>query len=53
MYKNWVLDPAAKIHVSEGRQLFRLAGFNGCIASSDETRVGILNSACWTTILHT
>ena len=45
LYKKWVLDPVRKMNVSLHEKLFKMAGFNGCIGSTDATHVGMLNCA--------
>ena len=52
LYKKWVLDPATKINVSSHERMFKLAGFDGCIGSTDATHVGILNCAAWVHNIH-
>ena len=52
LYKKWVIDPAINTHVSSQEKVFRMAGFNGCIASSDATHVGMLSCASWAHIMH-
>ena len=36
----------------EFEKLFKIAGFNGCLGSSDETHVGMLACAFWAQINH-
>ena len=38
--------------VAKHEHLFNLAGFNGCIGSTDATHIGMLNCAAWAHILH-
>ena len=38
--------------VAKHDHLFNLAGFNGCIGSTDATYIGMLNGAAWDYILH-
>ena len=52
LYKKWVLNPSLNANVNELEKLFRLAGFNGCIGSSDATHVGMLCCTSWAQILH-
>ena len=33
-------------------KLFKMAGFNGCIGSTDATHIGMLNCAAWAHIIH-
>ena len=44
--------PATTTDPNEWEQLFRLAGFPGCIGSSDGTHVGMLNCHSWASINH-
>ena len=50
--KKHVSLPATTTDPSEWEQLFRLAGFPGCIGSSDGTHVGMLNCHSWASINH-
>lgn len=52
LYKKWVLDPVRNMNVSSHEKLFKMAGFNGCIGSTDATHVGMLNYATWAHIIH-
>ena len=52
LYKKHVLDLANSISISEHEKLFRQAGFNGCIGSTDATHVSMLNCASWASIGH-
>ena len=52
LYRKWVLDPAINQDICEQERLFRQAGFNGCIGSSDATHVGMLSCAIWAKIMH-
>ena len=38
--------------ICKQERLFRQAGFNGCIGSSDATHVGMLSCAIWAKIMH-
>ena len=40
--KKWVIDNTKNRDVNEQESIFRLAGFNGCIGSSDGTHIGML-----------
>ena len=44
--------PASTTDPSEWERLFKLAGFSGCIGSSDGTHIGMLNCHSWATINH-
>ena len=46
------LDPASHIPVSDREMLFRIAGFNGCIGSSDATHIPMLRSPQWESNTH-
>ena len=52
LYKKHVLDVARTISVSEHEKLFKSAGFNGCIGSSDGTHISMLNCSSWASIGH-
>ena len=52
LYKKWVIDPAANRQTSDQEKLFKMAGFNGCIGSSDATHVGMLSCPAWTHNMH-
>ena len=52
LYKKYVLDLSLNGMVAEHERLFNLAGFNGCIGSTDATHIGMLNCAAWAHILH-
>mmetsp|Transcript_29950 Transcript_29950/g.34794 ORF Transcript_29950/g.34794 Transcript_29950/m.34794 type:complete len:335 (-) Transcript_29950:47-1051(-) len=47
-----VLHHPSTTDPSEWEQLFKTAGFTGCIGSSDGTHVGMLNCHSWATINH-
>ena len=53
LYKKYVVDPATKEDVSMFERVFALAGFNGCIGSTDGTHVGMLQCPSWASISHT
>ena len=38
--------------MSSHERMFKLAGFNGCIGSTDTTQVGMLNCYAWAHIIH-
>ena len=52
LYKKWVLDQNITTRVAERESLFRSAGFNGCIGSSDATHVGMLACPQWAQTEH-
>ena len=52
LYRKWVIDPSLNKKISDQEKLFRLAGFNGCIGSSDATHVGMLSCAAWAQVLN-
>ena len=52
LYKKYVLDLSLNGMVAKHERLFNLAGFNGCIGSTDATHIGMLNCAAWAHILH-
>ena len=52
LYKRCVLDLSLNGMIVKHESSFNLVGFNGCIGSTDATRVGMLNCAAWTHMLH-
>ena len=52
LYNKWVIEPAINRNTSDQERLFRMAGFNGCIGSSDATHVGMLSCPAWTHNMH-
>ena len=52
LYKRYVIDPSVNIHVSEREKLFKIAGFNGCIGSTDATHIPMLSCPFWASNLH-
>ena len=52
LYKKWVIDACVNTPIIEMERLFRMAGFNGCIGSSDATHIGMLSCAAWAQIMH-
>ena len=38
--------------IGDLEKLFRMAGFNGCIGSSDATHIAMLNCAAWAHVMH-
>ena len=53
LYNKYVIGPASEEDVSVFEKIFALAGFNGCIGSTDGTHVGMLQCPSWATINHT
>lgn len=51
-YEKHVTIPAKTACPSVFEELFKQAGFNGCIGSGDATHVGMLSCASWATIQH-
>ena len=47
LYKKWVTDPVVVRDISEQEKLFQIAGFDGCIGSTDATHVPILSCPVW------
>ena len=47
LYKKWVIDPLLETPINERESIFRLAGFNGCIGSSDATHIPLLSCPYW------
>ena len=47
LYKKWVIEPALNRNVSDMEKLFQIAGFDGCIGSSDATHVPMLKCPAW------
>ena len=43
LYNKYVVNPASDTDVSAFEKVFSLAGFNGCIGSTDGTHVGLLS----------
>ena len=52
LYQKHVIDASRLLNIPEQEHLFRLAGFNGCIGSSDATHVIMLKCASWATLSH-
>ena len=52
LYKKYVLDPVQMIHVKEREELYAIAGFNGCIGSTDATHVPMLSCPLWASNSH-
>ena len=49
MYKKHVIDVAKSIDIANHEEIFRMAGMNGCIGSSDATHVIMLKCSSWAT----
>ena len=49
MYKKHVIDVARSIDIANHEEIFRMAGMNGCIGSSDATHVIMLKCSSWAT----
>ena len=45
LYKKWVLDTNINIDIEKQESVFKMAGFDGCIGSSDGTHIPMLNCA--------
>ena len=52
LYNKYVVNPASDVDVSIFEKVFALAGFNGCIGSTDGTHVGMLQCPSWACINH-
>ena len=52
LYKRWVLDTNLNTDVKVQESVFKLAGFDGCIGSSDGTHIPMLKCAQWASNLH-
>ena len=52
LYKRWVLDTNLTTDVKVQESVFKLAGFDGCIGSSDGTHIPMLKCSQWATNLH-
>ena len=52
LYDKYVLKALDKTDTSAIEKIFRLAGFNGCMGSSDGTHVGMLCCPSWAFINH-
>ena len=52
LYNRYVVKPATELDVTAFEQVFAIAGFNGCIGSSDATHVGLLQCPSWALINH-
>jgi hypothetical protein len=52
LYNKYVVTPASELDASEYQKLFAIAGFDGCIGSSDATHVGLLSCPSWAQINH-
>ena len=52
LYKKWVLDPNLNTDVREQESVFKMAGFDGCIGSSDGTHIPMLKCSQWASNSH-
>ena len=52
LYDKYVTIPAKNLSASELEKLFKQAGFNGCIGSSDATHIGMWSCASYATMQH-
>ena len=52
LYKKWVIDARISRNLNEQESLFKQAGFNGCIGSSDATHVPMLKCSQWASNCH-
>ena len=47
LYKRYVIDYTLNCDIKEQDKLFRLAGFDGCIGSTDATHIPLLKCPHW------
>ena len=47
LYKKWVTEPAINRNIIDQEKLFKIAGFDGCIGSTDATHVAMLKCPAW------
>ena len=52
LYKKWVIDSRVNRNVDEMESIFKQAGFNGCIGSSDGTHIPMLKCTQWASNTH-
>ena len=52
LYKKWVIKPRLSRDLQDQESIFRDAGFNECIGSSDGTHIPMLNCAQWASNSH-
>ena len=52
LYKKWVVDSRVNRNLNEQESVFKQAGFNGCIGSSDGTHVPMLKCSQWASNSH-
>ena len=52
LYQKWVLEPTRLNNVTEQKKIFRMAGFNRCIGSSDATHIPMLKCPQWSQNNH-
>ena len=52
MFQKYVVNKSKNIDNANNEILYRMAGFNGCLGSSDATHIIMLKLASWATIGH-
>ena len=52
MYKKWVVDSTVNRSAEQLESIFKQAGFNGCIGSSDGTHIPMLKCTQWASNTH-
>ena len=52
MFQKYVVNKSKNIDNANNEILYRMAGFNGCLGSSDATHIIMLKLASWATIAH-
>ena len=52
LYNKYIVKPASELDVSAFEKIFAIAGFNGCVGSSDATHIGLLQCPSWALINH-
>ena len=52
LYQKYVTQPAKEMSMKDMSEMFQLAGFNGCIGSTDATHVPLLSCPSWATVSH-
>ena len=53
LYQKWTIDPLANREIDDLEKLFRMAGCNDYIGSSDATNIAMLNCDSWAQVVHT
>ena len=51
MYNQFVSQPALQLDNSSDK-LFKIAGFDGCVGSTDATNIPMLDCPAWATVMH-